>query len=87
MRGPGLPRPTDNDPNAAVSKAGSGYYRGAPPNAGGTGSMAGPKGAGTRPLFNTEGWTPTVTNVLIIVLLEIAAYTVLRYVFRTAHGG
>jgi hypothetical protein len=49
--------------------------------------MAGPKGAGTRALFNAEGWTPTVTNVVIIVALELALYCVLRYVFRTAHGG
>lgn len=87
MRGPVVPRATDAGPDAAVSSAGSGYYRGAPPLAGGTGSMAGPKGAGSRALFNAEGWTPTVTNVVIIVALELAIYCVLRYVFRTAHGG
>lgn len=84
---PGIPRPTDTDPDAAVQRAGSGYYRGAPPIAGGTGSMAGPKGAGTRPLWNAEGWTPTVTNLIILVLLELGAYVVLRYAFRSAHGG
>lgn len=87
MRGPVVPRSTDAGPDAATSSPGSGYYRGAPPLAGGTGSMAGPKGAGTRALFNAEGWTPTVTNVVIIVALELAIYCVLRYVFRTAHGG
>lgn len=87
MRGPVVPRVTDAGPQAAESAPGSGYYRGAPPKAGGTGSMAGPKGAGTRALFNAEGWTPTVTNVVVIVALELALYVVLRYVFRTAHGG
>lgn len=87
--GPGLNRglTEDGSINAAVSSAGSGYYRGAPPIAGGTGSMAGPKGAGSRPLFNAEGWTPTVSNLVIIVVLELLAYCVLRWAFRTAHGG
>lgn len=87
--GPGLNRGlTENTTvDAAVLGPGSGYYRGAPPNAGGTGSMAGPKGAGTRSLFNSEGWTPTVSNLIVLVALELAAYVVLRYVFRTAHGG
>lgn len=81
--GPGIPR----GPQAASPAAGSGYYRGAPPKAGGQGSMAGPKGAGSRPLFKAEGWTPTVSNLIVLVVLEIVAYAALRYVFRTAHGG
>lgn len=85
--GPGIPRGVTREPDAAVPAAGSGYYRGAPPIAGGQGSMAGPKGAGSRPLFNADGWTPTVSNLLVLVLLEIGAYMALRWAFRTAHGG
>lgn len=32
-------------------------------------------------------WTPTVVNLVVLVVIEIAAYAALRYVFRTAHGG
>lgn len=32
-------------------------------------------------------WTPTVTNLLLLVALEIGVYVGLRRVFRTAHGG
>lgn len=81
--GPGIPRGLD----AAETAPGSGYYRGAPPKAGGTGSMAGPRGAGTRSLFNSDGWTPTVSNLVVLVVLEIGAYALLRYAFRAAHGG
>lgn len=81
--GPGINRHTD----AAVPAAGAGYYRGAPPKAGGQGSMAGPSGAGTRPLFKSDGWTPTVSNLIVLVALEIGAYVALRWAFRTAHGG
>jgi hypothetical protein len=49
--------------------------------------MAGPNGAGSRSLFNSDGWTPTVSNLVVLVVLELGAYCVLRYVFRTAHGG
>jgi hypothetical protein len=49
--------------------------------------MAGPKGAGTRPLFNSEGWTPTVSNLVVLVFLELLAYVALRWAFRAAHGG
>lgn len=49
--------------------------------------MAGPKGAGSRPLFSADGWTPTVSNLCVLVLLEIGAYIALRWAFRTAHGG
>jgi hypothetical protein len=87
--GPGINRglTDDGSVSAAVSAAGSGYYRGAPPRAGGTGSMAGPKGAGSRALFSSDGWTPTVTNLCVLVVLEIGAYAALRWAFRTAHGG
>lgn len=87
--GPGINRGlTENGAiDAAVPGSGSGYYRGAPPKAGGTGSMAGPKGAGSRGLFNDEAWTPTVSNLVILVMLELLGYVVLRWAFRTAHGG
>jgi hypothetical protein len=49
--------------------------------------MAGPKGAGSRALFSSDGWTPTVTNLCVLVVLEIGAYAALRWAFRTAHGG
>lgn len=62
--------------------------------AGGQGSGAGPKGGNmpaqatpTRGRTTNGGWTPTVANLLVLVLLEIAAYCALRWAFRTAHGG
>jgi hypothetical protein len=88
--GPGIPRNVaDGADSVSVSTSGggSGYYRGAPPRAGGTGSMAGPNGAGSRSLFNSDGWTPTVSNLVFLVLLELGAYCAFRYAFRTAHGG
>lgn len=86
--GPGINRGLNgNRVQAGTPESGSGYYHGAPPKAGGQGSMAGPKGAGSRALFNSDGWTPTVSNLLVLVLLEIGAYMLLRWAFRTAHGG
>jgi hypothetical protein len=84
--GPGIPRP-DSKVQAATPGPGSGYIHGAPPKAGGTGSMAGPAGAGTRGLRAPEGWTPTVANLVVLIALEIGAYLALRWAFRTAHGG
>lgn len=49
--------------------------------------MAGPKGAGSRALFSDSGWTPTVSNLVVLVVLEIGVYIALRWAFRTAHGG
>ncbi len=31
-------------------------------------------------------WHPTVVNLLVLILLELVAYAVLRYVFRAALG-
>jgi hypothetical protein len=31
-------------------------------------------------------WHPTVVNLLVLVLIELAGYAVLRYVFRQALG-
>ena len=50
--------------------------------------MAGPTSAervGRR--FNGMGWTPTVGYLVVLIALEIAAYTGLRWAFRTVHGG
>lgn len=49
--------------------------------------MAGPKGANFARVGNGTGWTPTVANLLVLVVLEIAAYCALRWAFRTVHGG
>jgi len=50
--------------------------------------MAGPRSANvTAPATNASGWTPTVANLVVLVALEIVAYCVLRWAFRTAHGG
>ena len=68
---------------------GVGTWRGSPPAAGGTGSGAGPRGlmtTGTGPR-SAGGFSPTVINLLGLVVLEIGAYVALRYAFKTAHGG
>lgn len=31
-------------------------------------------------------WHPTVVNLLVLIFLELAAYSVLRYVFRQSLG-
>lgn len=72
------------------SFVGVGTWRGSPPVAGGTGSGAGPRGlmtTGTGPRVGMGGFSPTVINLLALVLLEIGAYVALRFAFKTAHGG
>lgn len=65
-----------------------GSWRGAPPVAGGTGSGAGPAGGGlVARVRGGATWTPTVANLVVLVALEIVAYCLMRYAFRTAHGG
>ena len=49
--------------------------------------MAGPRGANLTATSSSTGWTPTVSNLVVLVALEIAAYCLLRWAFRTAHGG
>jgi hypothetical protein len=74
--------------DAGSTHVGSGYYRGSPPVAGGTGSMAGPRGAGGSPSAKAMGqWHPTVINLVVLVLLELGGYVALRYAFRHVHGG
>ena len=36
---------------------------------------------------SAETLHPTTAYLMILVILEYIAYAVLRYVFRTAHGG
>jgi hypothetical protein len=56
--------------------------------AGGQGSMAGPKAAnGAVPTRATSDWSPTVANLVVLIVLEIVAYCALRWAFRKAHGG
>lgn len=71
------------DPNRATP----GYWSGSPPKYGGQGSMAGPSGTGLRGALSADAWHPTIINLLVLVLLEIAAYAGLRYAFRSFHGG
>lgn len=70
------------DPGATTPMRG--YWLGAPPKVGGQGSMVGPDGTVTT---RGNGWTPTVTNLAVLIALEIVAYCALRYAFRSAHGG
>lgn len=49
--------------------------------------MAGPTGANVTAPVRQSGWTPTVSNLVVLIALEIAAYVALRWAFRTAHGG
>jgi hypothetical protein len=62
------------------------WWRGAPPQAGGTGSGAGPSSGPLASLPN-GGYTPTAVNLLVLIALEIGAYIALRWAFRTVHGG
>lgn len=51
--------------------------------------MAGPRGTGTPGVTPSTGttWSPTVANLVVLVVLEIVAYCALRWSFRTVHGG
>ena len=43
-----------------------------------------PSGANNMGRFSgaAQGWTPTVANLLVLVVLEIVAFAVIRYVFK-----
>jgi hypothetical protein len=67
-----------------------GYYVGGAPRYGGTGSMAGPRAAGTvtgagMSGSGGEGWTPTIKFLVGLVLGELLLYGALRR--YTSHGG
>jgi hypothetical protein len=67
-----------------------GYYSGGAPRYGGTGSMAGPKAAGTVSGAGVAsapsgGWTPSVMFLVGLVAAELLLYGVLRH--YTSHGG
>lgn len=49
--------------------------------------MAGPKGVRTGMQSVTTAWHPTVAYLVALIVVELAAYAGLRYVFRNAHGG
>lgn len=49
--------------------------------------MAGPSSTGVRAALADQQWHPTVVNLLVLVVVEIAAFAALRYFFRTFHGG
>lgn len=67
-----------------------GYYSGGAPRYGGTGSMAGPKAAGTvagagAQTTRTGAWSPTVKFLCGLVVAELLIYGALRR--YTQHGG
>lgn len=68
-----------------------GYYSGGAPRYGGTGSMAGPKAAGTVSGYGAAisgvrgAWTPNVMYLVGLVVAELLLYGVLRR--YTSHGG
>jgi hypothetical protein len=41
-----------------------------------------PNGAAMTDLRGVRGWTPTVANLLVLVVLEIVAFAAIRYVFH-----
>lgn len=65
---------------------------GLPPNPGaGLAVGSGQSPRSEAEMKNTGGgpkdWHPTVMNLAILIVLEIAAFAALRYAFRGAHGG
>lgn len=64
---------------SVVSTGMPGYFRGSPPRFGGTGSMAGP--STTVQGKGPKAWSPTLANLLVLVVLEVVAFAALRYVF------
>lgn len=52
-------------------------------NAGGAGAGPTPIGA-TVPTAGTgaKNWSPTVANLMVILVLEVAAFAALRYMFK-----
>lgn len=75
--------------SAAASGLGSGYYHGAPPIYGGSGSGMGPKGAGGTTTRPSTQWHPTIAYLLGLIAVELAGYCALRYLLEKhgAHGG
>lgn len=66
-----------------------GTWRGTPETLGGD-SMPGRSAAyaGSTATGSAAGaWSPTVGNLVVLIALEIIGYCLLRYAFRTAHGG
>lgn len=44
-------------------------------------------GGGVRDALRADTWHPTVVNLLVLVVVEVALYAVMRYSFRSFHGG
>lgn len=42
---------------------------------------------GMRHMSTNGSWEPTVMFLLLLVLVEMFAYSALRYTFKNAHGG
>jgi hypothetical protein len=42
---------------------------------------------GPAGMTGSQQWHPDVVSLLVLIVVEIAAYGVLRWAFRTAHGG
>lgn len=52
-------------------------------NAGGAGAGPTPIGATVpSPVPGAKQWSPTVANLLVILVLELAAFAALRYMFK-----
>lgn len=50
--------------------------------------MTVPNNGGTAGSTQNSGqWNPTVSYLVLLVIAEYATLCVLRYVFRSAHGG
>lgn len=45
------------------------------------------KGTGVKIQPQDQNWHPTVVSLLVLIGLEVLGYGLLRWAFRTAHGG
>jgi hypothetical protein len=73
---------------AVIGRGSAASWRDDPGSAGRNFSMAGPTAnrvAGAN--SGDTGWHPTVSSLVVLIAFEIAAYCLLRWAFRTAHGG
>lgn len=62
----------------------AGIHRTVRPASGAPNAGAGPVpvGATVPVVAGTKQWSPTVANLLVLVVLEIAAFAAIRYAFR-----
>jgi hypothetical protein len=52
-------------------------------NMAGTATVRGPRAA----LAGARSWHPTVVNLTVLIVLELLAYSTLRWALRQYHGG